>query len=619
MGNKKYLLCLTVLAIFALLHFVVSDAVGKPAGSTPSVAAVGKPTGSTPSVAAVGKPAGSTPSVTAVGKPAGSTPGVAAVRKPARRTSSGRQGKWLLLRNNTGVVAMHMALTRENTVIIFDQTAAGPSQYRLHQRYNGSRCNTRSRNDLKDGTCYAHSVEYGIHDDNIRPLRLVSDPWCSSGSFLSNGTLMQIGGHGRGSKRVRYFRPCDNRQCNWLQSTRSLSDSRWYASNQLLPQHDRVIVVGGRNAHSYEFVPKMHCQDKSFNLPFLHDTNDAGGGGNNLYPFLHLSPDGNLFIFANRDSILFNYRRNQVIKSFPRIPGGGSRNYPSSGSSVILPLDHGDKFQKVEVMVCGGSASGAYEAAGEGRFLRALDSCGRMVITGNNNKWSMENMPGPRTMHDMLILPTGHILIINGAKRGCAGWQNAATPSLKPYLYNPKKAVGERFTVLRATKIARMYHSSALVLPNGRVLVAGGNPNNKYTFSKVAYPTELRLQAFVPDYMDRQFHHLRPRNVTVEYGGNSTGVAYGRQFTIHFLLGRRPGKDVEYSVYAPPFTTHSISMNQRLLNLRCQRMTRDAGGLMTAVLEAPPSPNVAPPGYYLLTVVNAGIPSLSKWITFINA
>ncbi|KAK8604614.1 hypothetical protein V6N13_099548 [Hibiscus sabdariffa] len=67
--------------------------------------------------------------------------------------------------------------------------------------------------------------------------------------------------------------------------------------------------------------------------------------------------------------------------------------------------------------------------------------------------------------------------------------------------------------------------------------------------------------------MDRQFHHLRPRNVTVEYGGNSTGVAfaYERQFTIHFLLGIRPGKDVECSVYAPPFTTHSISMNQRLL------------------------------------------------------
>ncbi|KAA3463199.1 WSC domain-containing protein [Gossypium australe] len=566
MGDKNHLLyVVTIHAIFALLHFIVSDA----------------------------------------------------VETLAR--AGGRQERWQLLRNNTGVVAMHMALTHENTVIIFDQTEAGPSQYRLHQRYNGRRCSTRSRADLKDGACYAHSVEYYIHGNNLRPLRFVSDPWCSSGSFLSNGTLLQVGGHGRGSQRIRYFRPCHDHLCNWQQSKRSLSDNRWYASNLLLPQHDRVIVVGGRNAYSYEFIPKLHTKDRSFNLPFLHDTHDEDGGGNNLYPFLHLSSDGNLFIFANRDSILFNYQRNSVVKTFPRIPGGGSRNYPSSGSSVILPLDHQDRFQKVEVMVCGGAASGAYEAAARGRFLPALSSCGRMVITGNNHIWKMENMPGPRTMHDMLILPTGHILIINGARRGCAGWQNAATPSLRPYLYNPKKSRGQRFTILKATRIARMYHSSALLLPDGRVLVAGGNPYNTYTFSNVAYPTELRLQAFVPDYMDRQFNDLRPGNVTIEYEGHSSGVAYGTAFTIHFWLGRRPSKDVEYSVYAPPFTTHSISMNQRLLKLRCRHTTRDGGGSMSAVLEAPPSPNVAPPGYYLLTVVNNGIPSLSQWIRFIPA
>ncbi|XP_022776024.1 aldehyde oxidase GLOX-like [Durio zibethinus] len=529
-------------------------------------------------------------------------------------SSGGRKGTWKLLQQNTGVVAMHMALTYRNTVIMFDQTAAGPSQHRLPRRYNGKRC-TRSREDLEDWSCYAHSVEYDVDGNKLRSLRLDTDPWCSSGSFLSNGTLLQTGGYGSGSKKIRYFNPCSDHQCNWKQSKQMV------CFQSVTPEKDRVIIVGGthgRNAFSYEFVPKLHSSDRSFNLTFLRNTNDPNARGNNLYPFLHLSSDGNLFIFANRDSILFNYRRNKVIKTFPRIPGGGSRNYPSSGSSVILPLDQKDRFQKV-VMVCGGGASGAYEAAARGTFLKALTSCGRMVISGYRHMWKMENMPGPRIMHDMLVLPTGRILIINGAKRGCAGWKNAVSPSLQPYLYNPKKTLGRRFSVLKSTKIARMYHSSALLLPNGGVLVAGGNPNNRYTFRNVSYPTELRLQAFIPHYMDRQYHHLRPVNVSIEYSSNPYRIAYGEEFIVQFRLERRPIMEVEYSVYAPPFTTHSISMNQRLLKLRSKNTVRDAGGWMTAVLEAPPCPNVAPPGYYLLTVVNGGIPSLSQWIRFIHA
>ncbi|TYJ05979.1 hypothetical protein E1A91_A12G201200v1 [Gossypium mustelinum] len=566
MGDKNHLLyVVTIHAILALLHFIVSDA----------------------------------------------------VETLAR--AGGRQERWQLLRNNTGVVTMHMALTHENTVIIFDQTEAGPSQYRLHQRYNGRRCSTRSRADLKDGACYAHSVEYYIHGNNLRPLRFVSDPWCSSGSFLSNGTLLQVGGHGRGSQRIRYFRPCRDHLCNCSNRRghcRVIDGMLriYYCLNmiELLLLVEGMLIVTNLYLN---YIPRTDLLIFLFCMTLM--TRMVAETTSTL-SFIFL-----LMVTSSSSPTVtpsfFNYQRNRVVKTFPRIPGGGFRNYPSSGSLVILPLDHQDRFQKVEVMVCGGATSGAYEAAARGRFLPALSSCGRMVITGNNHIWKMENMPRPRTMHDMLILPTGHILIINGARRGCAGWQNAATPLLRPYLYNPKKSRGQRFTVLKATRIARMYHSSALLLPDGRVLVAGGNPYNTYTFSNVAYPTELRLQAFVPDYMDRQFNDLRPGNVTVEYEGHSSGVAYGTAFTIHFWLGRRPSKDVEYSVYAPPFTTHSISMNQRLLKLRCRHTTRDGGGLMSAVLEAPSSPNVAPPGYYLLTVVNNGIPSLSQWVRFIPA
>lgn len=508
---------------------------------------------------------------------------------------------------------MHMALTHHNTVIIFDQTG-GPSRYQLRRRSNGTRCEG-TRRDLEDSSCYAHSVEYDILSSTIRPLNLQTDTWCSSGSILSNGTLLQTGGFGRGSRIIRYYKPCENGLCDWKQSRRWLSENRWYASSLHLPENDKVMIVGGRGAFTYEFVPKSGHFNHSFALPFLHQTYNRNERGNNLYPFLHFSSDGKIFIFANRDSILFDYKTHKVVKTLPRLPGDGSRSYPSTGSSVILPIDITDHSGKVEVMICGGAAAGAYTAARKGRFLRGLSSCGRMVITGNAHEWKMENMPGPRLMSDMLLLPTGDILLINGAKRGCAGWNRAASPVLEPYLYTPNKTPGHRFSVLRRTRIARMYHSSAIILPDGRILVAGGNPNRGYVLHNVAHPTELRLQAFVPEYMDWKYDYLRPRNVSIYYYGVNQAVEHGERFGVDFWLETDPAINITFMAYVPPFATHSLSMNQRLVRLRCTSLThhQDQDDRWRAILMAPPAFYVAPAGYYLLAVVNEGIPSKSQW------
>ncbi|CAI9112828.1 OLC1v1013321C1 [Oldenlandia corymbosa var. corymbosa] len=532
--------------------------------------------------------------------------------------SKGGKGKWELLLNSSGVVAMHAALTRHDTVVILDQ-AEGQSDYHLRRRLNGTKCE-ETHADIEDSSCYAHSVEYDILSNKIRPLSIQTDTWCSSGSILNDGRIVQAGGYGDGGRKIRYFEPCDvGNTCDWREAGNHLADRRWYASTLSLPENDQVIVVGGQRIFTYEFVPKSSSESKSFDLPFLHRTYESKSKGNNLYPFLHLSSDGNIFIFANRDSILFDYKRRKVVKTYPRIPMDGSRSYPSTASSVILPLDHKHSFLKVEVMICGGAVRGAYAAARGGRFLKGLNSCGRMVITGNNHKWRMEKMAGPRIMSDMVILPTGHVLIINGARRGCAGWKHAASPALHPFLYKPEKSPGRRFSILKATKIPRMYHSTATLLPDGRVLVAGSNPNKRYEYTNVKYPTELRLQAFVPDHMDRKFNHRRAHNVSITASTKEgSTVVYGGEFEVRFLLRKINRNGVKFTAHFPPFTTHSISMNQRMLKLRCKEMVKDKDGWVNATVEAPPSSIVAPAGYYLLTVVNGGIPSTSNWIRFAN-
>ncbi|XP_074266748.1 aldehyde oxidase GLOX-like [Silene latifolia] len=535
---------------------------------------------------------------------------------------------------NVGVVAMHMALTHKNTVLIFDQTGTGPSGYRLNNRPRGAECRLNRAIDVHDPSCYAHSVEYHLRTKKRRPLNIGPDPFSSAGSFLSNGTLLQTGGFDDGFRKIQIFQPCDDGSCDWNMYRAKLAENRWHASSLLLPD-DRVIIVGGRNTFSYEFIPKKSSKELAINLPFLHQTNDKSQFGSNLYPFLHLTPDGHLFIFANKDSILLNYKIGKVIKTYPRIPGRGSRTFPGPGSSVILPLDYRDGFQTLEVMVCGGAAEGAYtEARDHKRFLVGLNTCGRMVITGKTNNWDMEEMPGPRLMSDMLILPTGHLLLINGAQRGAGGSGNAGHPANSPTLYRPERLPGKRFSVLVSSGVARMYKSSAVLLPDGRVLVGGGDQNKRYTYHNVTYPTELRLQAFAPQYAHRKFNKIRPSNISLENQefGNKTAytsamkksdrdktvisVKYGKEFKVRFWLGIKSKlKKVEFNAYAPPFTTHSNSMNQRMLKLRRTNVEGDDMWI-SATVEAPPSPNVAPPGYYMLFVLNGGIPGVAQWVRF---
>ncbi|KAK8943359.1 hypothetical protein KSP40_PGU005552 [Platanthera guangdongensis] len=540
---------------------------------------------------------------------------------------SGFCGSWELLLNSSGVVVMHMALTHLNTVIFYDQTSSGRTGYLLHPNRTCSAAarggNSSEGNDEGNSTnsmssvddCWAHSMEYDVATNSLRPLTLRTDTWCSSGSFLGNGTLRQTGGYGSGIRKIRYLQPCSDFGCDWTESPTLLADDRWYATSQILPDvADRVFILGGLNAFTYEFVPKSHSDEAAYDLPFLRQTRESTEKGNNLYPFVHLSSDGNLFIFANRDSILFDYRRNAVVRTFPRIPGTGARNYPSTGSSVILPLHHSDAFHRVEVMICGGAAAGAYQASRRGEYRRALSSCGRMVITEDFPEWTMEEMPGPRLMSDMLVLPTGDIFIINGATAGCAGWQSSINPVLSPYLYSPNGIPGERFSILPASNIPRMYHSAALLLPDGRILVGGSNPYYRYNFSGHPYPTELRMEAFAPYYLSKILDCRRAMNVMVA-GEGEAGIRYGEEFVVTFDIAF-PSAVVEFVASAAPFVTHSLSMHQRVLRLECRGMEGVVEGTVSAVVSAPPSPVVAPPGYYMLTVVNGGIPSKSIWVRF---
>ncbi|KAI3744541.1 hypothetical protein L1987_57624 [Smallanthus sonchifolius] len=206
----------------------------------------------------------------------------------------------------------------------------------------------------------------------------------------------------------------------------------------------------------------------------------------------------------------------------------------------------------------------------------------------------MEQMPLRRVMPDMILLPTGDVLIINGAARGTAGWENAVEPVLHPVLYEPRKRL---FTVLNPTGRPRMYHSAATLLPNGRILVGGSNPHVTYEFTGVDYPTDLSLESFSPPHMDERFAYYRPSILSVEYDFDES-VSYGQYFGVTLAMSLS-GLDrrLMVTLVAPSFTTHSFAMNQRVLILHVVGVEQVLLFGYRVTVGAPSSPNVAPPGY----------------------
>ncbi|CAN0900102.1 Aldehyde oxidase GLOX1 [Linum grandiflorum] len=519
------------------------------------------------------------------------------------------KGKFELFTDNSGVSAMHaLVLPNCDHVLMYDATIWRISNITLP---NGE-CRILDK-ATGDKDCYAHSVLLNHKTKELIPLMLHTDTWCSSGGLTLEGNVVSTGGFQGGANTARYLEGCP--KCTWKEYPAALSAPRWYSTQAQLAD-GRMIVIGGRGAQSFEYIPKEGTSNqKPFFFDFLQKTFDPDE--NNLYPFVFLSPDKNVFIFANNRSVLLNPLTNSVVKEFPALPGG-HRNYPACGMAVLLPLvvktNEPNEVVEAEVLVCGGSAHiDSYSLASKDMFYEALQDCGRLMITRPRPNWRRELMPSPRIMGDMVILPTGEVLMVNGAKRGAAGWGFAREPNLKPVLFNYKSPDKKQlFVELSPSTIPRMYHSTAVVLPDGKVMIAGSNTNNGYIYDAM-YPTELRVEKFLPPYFDPKRADKKPKIIQ---DGCPKTITYGQEVTVKIELNEAGIllQNFKVSIYVPAFTTHGVAMNQRLIMLLVKDAVKVSEGKYDVKFMGPPNSAVAPTGYYLLSVVHNMLPTEAVWV-----
>jgi hypothetical protein len=184
---------------------------------------------------------------------------------------------------------------------------------------------------------------------------------------------------------------------------------------------------------------------------------------------------------------------------------------------------------------------------------------------------------------------------MNGAYQGFAGFGLATGPNLNCVLYDPSKPVNQRMSVMANTTIARLYHSEAVLLQDGRVLVSGSDPED------ARYPQEYRVEVFLPPYL---LTDLKQPNVTVP----NTDLAYGEAFTIEVELFQGTTAGMRVSLMAAVSSTHGNSMGQRTIfpAFSCSGNT--------CTVTAPPNAHVSPPGWHQLFVLDGPTPSHSTWV-----
>lgn len=495
------------------------------------------------------------------------------------------------------------------------------------------------------------------------------DLFCCHYVQLHNGRILVVGGsdpdfvhHGsRGARNICTYNPDPNAAAEdkgWRTSRKSgkrnfLHKARWYPTAVMLPDQ-RVLVVSGRPEHNAGTAIVEEAEVLEEGRSTRDWSSKILAGANKFfptYPGLHLAPDGRVYFShttwgweidppQNTQSIeVANGATTASWKDHSIQPAQIRRE---EAMSVLLP-----PAQDGKILVVGGALALRTNPAPPPDFLPAARSVNgdepgppvfSQVDTGSDHfsaeildtkqsppKWTAtpgKQMQRARTNGHCVLLPDETVLIAGG--HNGYKWQPPPPPGTNLTGTNPTVTAeiftpGTGFELAAVMGASRMYHSVALLLPNGRVFVAGG-ADPKLHEDRLTYPTgwqgpvygdpsnpdprrqaniplnQKTFQIYEPPYFFKPDRASQPVITDVRRGGSSTQqVRYGQTFTV---VTPQAATIKKVSFMRPGAPTHHTDTEQRYVKLE---FTAGTGELtVTAVADA----KLAPPGYYMLWIVD---------------
>jgi len=467
------------------------------------------------------------------------------------------KGQWTTLSQTTPINPVHAALMKNGKILIIAGSGNCPP----------------SQSGCPLGPPYGPSNNSGaeVYDPvagTFTQLTLSWDMFCNGMVNLPDGRVFVNSGTVQYDPFYGYLKSAIfDPSTNTFTTVQNMAHGRWYPTLVALGDGRIMTFSGADENGNTNSTVEIYTVGSGWSQP------DAAGWTPPLYPRMHLLPNGKVFYSGpGTSSAMFDPSTMSWNLNVAHTVYGGQRSY---GTSVLLPLTPANNYDP-QVMIMGGNNP-------------ATATTEIIDLNASPLKWtSGPNMSQARSQMNAVILPSGKILAMGGSVND----EDTGSLSLNADLYDPAT---KTFSSAGKNVYQRLYHSVALLLPDATVWLTGGNP------SRGTY--EPHMEIYQPAYLFNSSGGLATRP-TISSAPSS--ISWGNAFTVQTPDAANISSVV---LIRDGAVTHSFNMDQRMVGMS---FTAGSGSL---TVTAPPNGNIAPPGYYMLFILNSsGVPSVAKFV-----
>ena len=482
------------------------------------------------------------------------------------------QGQWSTLGQTMPINPIHAALLRTGNILVV--TGSGncpPSQAGCPSGPPYELSNLGSGAILLDPTTGISSALPAI----------AWDMFCTGMMDLPDGRILIAGGTLQtapnggyspfyGSPKASIFDPSNNT----FTDQASMAHGRWYPTLTSLNDGTIMVFSGfNENGEITNDAVEIFTAGSGWSPQYIADWTPP------LYPRLHLLPNGTIFYSGETPTTRSFNPSNQSWTTVANTVYGITRTY---GSSVLLALTPANNYDPKVIIMGGGNANPATATS------EIID------LGASSPAWKAgPNMSEPRIEMNATLLPNGKVLALGGSTDD----EDSTTASYNADLYDP---ASNAFSSAGQNAYPRLYHSVSLLLPDATVWFAGGNPE------RGSY--ENHMEIYKPAYLFNSDGTLASRP-TISSAPST--ISYGTPFTVQTPSAASISSVV---LMRDGAVTHAFDMNQRMVGMSF------SAGSGSLTVTAPPNANIAPPGYYMLFLLNSsGVPSTASFVQITNS